>query len=155
MKLRCLPASLLLSSGLDTITSVKTVVEIASGSRDFTTLVAEVNAAGLAQTHSGVGPATIFAAKNAALFMLPAGFVASLLLPVSKAEFVAIRTYHVAPVEVMTANLKSCEAPTVCGKLLKLKADGLGETVNEAQTIVANLVGSIGVTHVVDSVILS
>ena len=154
MKLRSLFTSLLLCSGLVASASAKTVVDIAAGSPDHTTLVAAVKAAGLAETLSGAGPFTIFAPTNAAFAKLPAGTVESLLLPENKAKLVAILTYHVVPAKVMAADVKSGEAPTVNGKMLKLKADGMGVMVNNAKVVVTDLVGSNGVIHVVDTVIL-
>ena len=154
MKLRSLFTSLLLCSGLVASASAKTVVDIAAGSPDHTTLVAAVKAAGLAETLSGAGPFTIFAPTNAAFAKLPAGTVESLLLPENKAKLVAILTYHVVPAKVMAADVKSGEAPTVNGKMLKLKADGMGVMVNNAKVVATDLVGSNGVIHVVDTVIL-
>jgi uncharacterized surface protein with fasciclin (FAS1) repeats len=154
MNLRALFASLVLSLGLAGQVSAKTVVEIAAGSADHTTLVAAVKAAGLAETLSGAGPFTIFAPTNAAFAKLPAGTVESLLKPENKAKLVAILTYHVVPAKVMAADVKTGEAPTVNGKALALKADGKGVTVNKAKVTAADLVGSNGVIHVVDTVIL-
>lgn len=154
MKLRSLFASLLICSGLVAIASAKTVVDIVAGSPDHTTLVAAVKAAGLAETLSGAGPFTIFAPTDAAFAKLPAGTVESLLLPENKAKLVAILTYHVVPAKVMAADVKSGEAPTVNGKMLTLKADGMGVMVNNAKVVATDLVGSNGVVHVVDTVIL-
>ena len=154
MKFRSLIATLALSIGLVSIGSAKTVVEIAAGSPDHTTLVAAVTAAGLVETLSGPGPFTIFAPTNAAFAKLPAGTVESLLLPENKDKLVAILTYHVVPAKVMAADVKTGEAPSVNGKKLALKADGMGVTVNGAKVIAADLVGSNGVVHVVDTVIL-
>lgn len=154
MKLRSLFASFLIGSGLFAGPSAKTVLDIAVGSPDHTTLVAAVKAAGLAETLSGPGPFTIFAPTNAAFAKLPEGTVESLLLPENKAKLVATLTYHVVPAKVMAADVKSGEAPTVNGKMLKLKADGMGVMVNNAKVIATDLVGSNGVVHVVDTVIL-
>ncbi len=154
MKLRSLIAALVVSSGLAALAPAKTVVEIAAGSPDHTTLVAAVKAAGLAETLGGAGPFTIFAPTNAAFAKLPAGTVESLLRPENKAKLVAILTYHVVPAKVMAADVKTGEAPTVNGKKLALKADGKGVTVNNAKVTAADLVGSNGVIHVVDTVIL-
>ena len=154
MKLLSLFASLILCSGLVANASTKTVVDIAAGSPDHTTLVAAVKAAGLAETLSGPGPFTIFAPTNAAFAKLPAGTVESLLLPENKAKLVAILTYHVVPAKVMAADVKSGEAPTVNGKMLTLKVDGMGVMVNNSKVIATDLVGSNGVVHVVDTVIL-
>ncbi|MEN9631638.1 MAG: hypothetical protein RL077_42 [Verrucomicrobiota bacterium] len=134
--------------------SAKNVVEIAIGSPDHTTLVAAVKAAGLVETLSGKGPFTVFAPTNAAFAKLPAGTVESLLKPENKDKLVAVLTYHVVPAKVMAADVKTGEAPTVNGKKLALKADAMGVTVNGAKVTAADLVGSNGVVHVVDTVIL-
>jgi len=154
MKLRSLFTTLALCLGLVSAASAKTVVEIAIGSPDHTTLVAAVKAAGLVETLSGPGPFTIFAPTNAAFAKLPAGTVESLLKPENKDKLVAILTYHVVPAKVMAADVKTGEAPTVNGKKLALKADGMGVMVNKAQVTATDLVGSNGVIHVVDTVIL-
>ena len=73
----------------------KTVVDVAVGSKDHTTLVAAVKAAGLVETLSGKGPFTVFAPTNAAFAALPAGTVDGLLKPESKATLTGILTYHV------------------------------------------------------------
>ena len=144
MKLRSLFATLALCTGLVSAVSAKTVVEIAIGSPDHTTLVAAVKAAGLVETLSGAGPFTVFAPTNAAFAKLPAGTVDSLLKPENKAKLVAILTYHVVPAKVMAADVKTGEAPSVNGKKLALKADKTGVTVNGAKVVAADLVGSNG-----------
>lgn len=154
MKLRSLFATLAFCTGLVSLASAKTVVEIAIGSPDHTTLVAAVKAAGLVETLSGAGPFTVFAPTNAAFAKLPAGTVESLLKPENKAKLVAILTYHVVPAKVMAADVKTGEAPSVNGKKLLLKADKSGVTVNGAKVVAADLAGSNGVVHVVDTVIL-
>ena len=154
MKLRSLLSIAALSTALASMAAAKTVVEIAAGSPDHTTLVAAVKAAGLVETLSGPGPFTVFAPTNAAFEKLPAGTVESLLKPENKAKLVAILTYHVVPAKVMAADVKSGEAPTVNGKKLNLKADSKGVMVNSAKVTATDLVGTNGVVHVVDTVIL-
>ena len=154
MKMRSLFVSLILGVGLISVASAKTVVEVAAGSPDHTTLVAAVKAAGLAETLSGSGPFTIFAPTNAAFAKLPAGTVDSLLKPENKAKLVAILSYHVVPAKVMAADVKSGEAPTVNGKKLNLKVSSMGVMVNDAKVTATDLVASNGVIHVVDTVIL-
>ena len=132
----------------------KDIIDNAVNSADHTTLVAAVKAAGLVETLQGKGPFTVFAPTNAAFAKLPAGTVESLLLPENKAKLVAILTYHVVPAKVMAADVKTGEAPTVNGKALKLKANESGVMVNNAKVVATDLVGSNGVVHVVDTVIL-
>ncbi len=154
MKLTRSLALLALSLSLAVAASAKTVVDIAAGSPNHTTLVAALKAAGLVDTLNGAGPFTIFAPTNEAFAKLPAGTVESLLKPENKAKLVAILTYHVVPAQVLAADVKSGAAPTVNGKTLMLKADASGVTVNDAKVIAADLVGSNGVIHVVDTVLL-
>jgi len=154
MKLRSLFATLALCTGLVSAVSAKTVVEIAIGSPDHTTLVAAVKAAGLVETLSGAGPFTVFAPTNAAFAKLPAGTVDSLLKPENKAKLVAILTYHVVPAKVMAADVKTGEAPSVNGKKLALKADKTGVTVNGAKVVKTDVTASNGVIHVIDTVVL-
>ena len=130
------------------------IIDNAMKSQDHTTLVAAVKAAGRVETLSGPGSFTVFAPTNAAFAKLPAGTVESLLLPENKAKLIAILTYHVVPAKVMAAEVKTGEAPTVNGKMLKLKADAYGVMVNDAKVVAVDLVGSNGVVHVVDTVIL-
>lgn len=154
MKLRHVIASLVLSSGLVSLAGAKTVVEIAAGSPDHSTLVAAVKAAGLVDTLNGAGPFTIFAPTNAAFAKLPAGTVESLLKPENKDKLVSILTYHVVPAKVLSTDVKSGEAPTVNGKKLAIQADASGVKVGAAKVTATDLVGSNGVIHVVDTVIL-
>jgi uncharacterized surface protein with fasciclin (FAS1) repeats len=154
MKLRSTLAALALCTGFAIQASAKTIVEVAAGSPDHTTLVAAVKAAGLAETLSGPGPFTVFAPTNAAFAKLPAGTVETLLKPENKAKLAAILTYHVVPAKVMAAAVKSGDAPTVNGKKLTLKADGMGVMVNNAKVTAADLAADNGVIHVVDTVLM-
>jgi uncharacterized surface protein with fasciclin (FAS1) repeats len=154
MKLRSLFAALLVSVGLVSVASAKTIVEIAAGSPEHTTLVAAVKAAGLAETLGGNGPFTVFAPTNAAFAKLPAGTVESLLKPENKAKLAAILTYHVVPAKVLAADVKTGDAPTVNGKTLAIKAGPYGVKVNDAKVTATDLVGSNGVIHVIDTVLL-
>lgn len=154
MKLRSLFITFALCSGLVSLASAKTVVDVAVGSPDHTTLVAAVKAAGLVETLSGPGPFTIFAPTNAAFAKLPAGTVESLLKPENKAKLAAILTYHVVPAKVMAADVKTGDAPTVNGKMLSLKADKKNVMVNKAKVTATDLTASNGVIHVVDTVLM-
>ena len=88
-------------------TPTKNVVEIAAGNSDFSTLVAAVKAAGLAETLSGKGPFTIFAPTNAAFAKLPAGTVEGLLKPENKEKLAGILTYHVVAAKVLAVDVPS------------------------------------------------
>ncbi|MEI8106654.1 MAG: fasciclin domain-containing protein [Verrucomicrobiota bacterium] len=131
-----------------------TVVAIAAGNPDFSTLVAAVKAAGLAETLSGAGPFTIFAPTNAAFAKLPAGTVETLLKPENKAKLASILTYHVVAGKVLAADVKSGMVKTVQGGEITIVANADGVTVNGAKVLKTDIVGSNGVIHVIDTVIL-
>jgi len=84
----------------------KTIVENAVNSKDHTTLVAAVKAAGLVETLSGKGPFTVFAPTNAAFAKLPAGTVDTLVKPENKATLTKILTYHVVAGTMTAADLQ-------------------------------------------------
>lgn len=130
-----------------------TIVDVASANPDFSTLVAAVQAAGLAETLSGTGPFTVFAPTNAAFEALPAGVLDALLLPENKETLAKILTYHVVPGAVMAADVTDGDVATVEGQNVTLStADGV--TVNGAKVVTADVAASNGVIHVIDAVIL-
>jgi uncharacterized surface protein with fasciclin (FAS1) repeats len=132
-----------------------TVVDIAVGSADHTTLVAAVTAAGLVETLSGTGPFTIFAPTNAAFAALPAGTVEDLLKPENKDKLTSILTYHVVAGNVMSAQLSDGQkVVTLNGQELTVAIKEGVVTINGATVVAADLAGSNGVIHVVDGVIL-
>ena len=131
-----------------------TVVAVASGNPDFSTLVAAVKAAGLVDTLNGQGPFTIFAPTNAAFEKLPAGTLDDLLKPENKEKLTAILTYHVVPGKVMAADVATGKVKTVQGGELDVKVEDGSVTVNGAKVVQTDIVGSNGVIHVIDSVVL-
>jgi uncharacterized surface protein with fasciclin (FAS1) repeats len=143
----------------------KTIVENAVNSKDHTTLVAAVKAAGLVDTLSGPGPFTVFAPTNAAFAKLPAGTVETLVKPENKAALTNILTYHVVSgaytaKDLMALAKKSggqAELKTVQGGTLAVIAKGNRVYVadakgNTARVTVANVMQSNGVIHVIDKV---
>jgi uncharacterized surface protein with fasciclin (FAS1) repeats len=130
-----------------------TVVEIASTTDGFSTLVAAVGAADLVDTLNSDGPFTVFAPTDEAFAALPAGVLDALLLPENKDVLTKILTYHVVPGTVMAADITDGEVATVEGQNVTLStADGV--TVNGAKVVQADIVASNGVIHVIDAVIL-
>ncbi|SEA52507.1 fasciclin domain-containing protein [Rubrimonas cliftonensis] len=131
------------------------IVEIAAGNADFETLVAAVQAAGLVDTLKGEGPFTVFAPTDAAFAKLPDGTVANLLQPENREQLVAVLTYHVVPGRVMSADLagKTLSPETVQGSTVDIDATS-GVTVDGASVVMADIVASNGVIHVIDTVIL-
>jgi uncharacterized surface protein with fasciclin (FAS1) repeats len=134
-------------------TSVGTIVDVASGAGNFSTLVAAVTAADLAATLSGEGPFTVFAPTDEAFAALPAGVLDALLLPENKALLAQILTYHVVSGKVMAADVTDSDVATVEGQTIKLATEG-GVTVNGATVISADVAASNGVIHAIDQVIL-
>ena len=145
----------------------KTVVDVAVGSSDHTTLVAAVKAADLVTTLQSAGPFTVFAPTNAAFAKLPQGTVETLLKAENKATLAKILTYHVvagnfnaaAVVKAITAAKGSLSLTTVSGGILiaSLK-DGkvilTDENGGVATVIVTDLTADNGVIHVIDTVVL-
>jgi len=132
-----------------------TIVEIAAGNADFSTLVAALKAADLVGALSGDGPFTVFAPTNEAFAKLPEGTVESLLLPESKDKLTAILTYHVVAGKVMAADVvKLSEAETLEGSTIAISASDQGVTVNDANVTATDIEASNGVIHVIDTVII-
>jgi uncharacterized surface protein with fasciclin (FAS1) repeats len=131
-----------------------TVVDIAASNPDFSTLVAAVKAAGLADTLSGTGPFTVFAPTNDAFAKLPKGTVEDLLKPENKEKLAAILKYHVVPGKVMAADVKTMMAKSVQGGDLDVKVSGDNVTVDSAKVTKTDIKASNGVIHVIDTVLM-
>jgi uncharacterized surface protein with fasciclin (FAS1) repeats len=146
----------------------KNIIQNAVNSKDHTTLVAAVKAAGLVDTLEGPGPFTVFAPTNAAFAKLPDGTVATLLKPENKGTLTTVLTYHVVPGRMTAVSLMKAvkdgggeaHLKTVAGEDLVVKQDGPGKlTVTDAKGDVANVtiadvLQSNGVIHVIDTVLL-
>jgi uncharacterized surface protein with fasciclin (FAS1) repeats len=132
---------------------VGTIVDVAVGAGNFSTLVAAVTAADLVETLSGTGPFTVFAPTDDAFAALPAGVLDALLLPENKAVLAKILTYHVVSGTVMAADVTDGDVATVEGQNITLSTAS-GVTVNGANVISADVVATNGVIHAIDAVIL-
>ncbi len=145
----------------------KNIVENAVNSKDHTTLVAAVQAAGLAETLSGAGPFTVFAPVNAAFEALPAGTVDTLLKPESKDTLTKVLTAHVVPGKLSGATLmKRAKAnggvyhmQTASGDALTAQLKGnslylIDESGGASRVTIADVNQSNGVIHVVNRVLL-
>ena len=145
----------------------KDIIDNAVNSKDHTTLVAAVKAAGLVDTLKGAGPFTVFAPTDAAFAALPAGTVDTLLKPEMKGDLTTVLTYHVVPGKVDAATLVgliqagggTATVTTVQGGTLT--ASLAGESVNltdakgnVATVTTADVMQSNGVIHVVDKVLM-
>ncbi len=146
----------------------KNIIQNAVNSKDHTTLVAAVKAAGLVDTLSGPGPFTVFAPTNAAFAKLPAGTVDNLLKPENKATLTKVLTYHVVPGRMTAVNLMKAvkdgegmaKLKTVAGETLVVKQAGPGKlSITDAKgdvamVTIADVLQSNGVIHVIDTVLL-
>jgi uncharacterized surface protein with fasciclin (FAS1) repeats len=160
-------SAVMLTSVANVSAQGKDVVDIAIGSPVHTTLVAALKAADLVSTLKSAGPFTVFAPTNDAFGKLPAGTVETLLKPENKSKLASILTYHVVAGNLMAAdvvaaikkNKGKAEVTTVNGQ--KLSITLMGDKVmltdangNSAHVVAADLKGSNGVVHVIDSVVL-
>lgn len=130
-----------------------TIVEVAAGNEDFSTLVAAVQAAGLAETLSAEGPYTVFAPTNEAFAALPPGVLDALLLPENKDVLTKILTYHVVADAVTSDEITDGAVPTVEGQTVTVSTAN-GVTVNGATVVTADVPASNGVIHVIDAVLI-
>ena len=146
----------------------KNIIQNALNSKDHTTLVAAVKAAGLVDTLQGAGPFTVFAPTNAAFAKLPAGTVDSLLKPQMKEKLVAVLTYHVLPGRLSVKDLweasnkggGKAKFKTVEGEELTVEFKGQVLTIrdskgNASRVSIQNVFQSNGVIHVIDNVLMT
>ena len=134
-----------------------TIVDVAVGAGDFTTLVAAVQAAGLVDTLSGEGPFTVFAPTDAAFeaALADLGVTAEELL--ANPDLGDILTYHVVPGAVPASDvvtLDGQEVATVNGATVAISIDGENVMVNNANVITTDIIASNGIIHVIDAVLL-
>lgn len=145
----------------------KNIVANAVNSKDHTTLVAAVQAAGLVETLQSAGPFTVFAPTNAAFGKLPAGTVETLVKPENKATLTAILTYHVVAGKLSAADIVAkikagngtATMTTVQGGTLKASLKGKSVILTDEKggmstVTIADVNQSNGVIHVIDTVVL-
>ena len=145
----------------------KNIIQNAVNSKDHTTLVAAVKAAGLVETLQGRGPFTVFAPTNAAFAKLPPGTLDSLLKPEMKAKLTGVLTYHVVPGRLSAKNLTeaakksggTAEFTTVEGETISVESKGNMLMIRDAKgnasrVTIQNVFQSNGVIHVIDTVLL-
>ncbi len=133
----------------------KNIVENAVNSKDHTTLVAAVKAAGLVETLSGAGPFTVFAPTNEAFDKIPKATLDNLMKPAMKADLTKILTYHVVSGSMKAADLKDgMELTTVQGEKLKVSVKDGKVMINGATVTIPDIMDSNGVTHVIDQVLM-
>ncbi len=137
------------------IPETRTIPEVASEAKAFSTLLAAVTTAELAETLSGEGPFTVFAPTDEAFAKLPKGTVESLLKPENRKQLVKILTYHVVAGRVFAEDaVKAENAKTLQGQPVNIKFGAKGVQINDAKLIKADIQASNGVIHVIDQVLL-
>ena len=131
------------------------IVDTAVKAGSFNTLVAAVQAAGLAETLKGEGPFTVFAPTDDAFAKLPAGTLDDLLKPENKDKLAAILTYHVVSGKVMAKDVMTMkEAETVNGQSVMVSMEADTVMIDNAKVVTADIECTNGVIHVIDTVIL-
>ncbi|MFM8266466.1 MAG: fasciclin domain-containing protein [Ilumatobacteraceae bacterium] len=130
------------------------IVDVASSTADFSTLVAAVSAAGLVETLKGEGPFTVFAPTDAAFAALPAGLLDKLLLPENVDVLTQILSYHVVAGAVMAADVTAGDVASVEGSPITITVDGGVKLNGTANVVSTDVMASNGVIHVIDAVIL-
>ena len=144
------------------IARAENIVEIAAADARFSTLVAAVTAAGLAETLSGPGPFTVFAPVNDAFAALPAGTVETLLKPENKGQLTDILLYHVDNRNLTAAGIPNGSnyfKPLLTSQRLCITKSANGVTIDDgsgtmANVIIADIKADNGVIHVIDKVLL-
>lgn len=141
-------------SGVVDDVSEKNILQVALGSKDHTTLVAGVKAAGLQDVLTNAGPLTVFAPNNAAFEQLPEGTLDNLLKPENKATLANIITYHAAPGSYNADNIKSVMGiGQATGDKVKVRIEDGVTYVNNAK-VLGTVKASNGYVHVIDQVLL-
>ena len=130
-----------------------TIVDIAVEDGRFTTLVAALSAAGLVETLSGDGPFTVFAPTDSAFGALPSGTVEGLLGDIP--ALTDVLTYHVVLGEVLAADVVTLNsAITLQGSEVAVRVENGNVFIDDAQVVITDIVGTNGVIHVIDAVLL-
>ena len=162
-----LGAAMLLFVGTTSFAQTETIVGVAAGNENFTTLVTAVKAADLVGVLSSEGPFTVFAPTNDAFAKLPDGTVNSLLTPDSKGALTGVLTYHVvsgkydaaAVIDAIKTNDGSFTVDTVQGGQIMLSLEGDKVVLTDARggkatVVMADVPASNGIIHAIDTVVM-
>ena len=166
-KIKTILASALLFTGAFTFAQSETIVGVAAGNENFSTLVTAVKTAGLVETLNSKGPFTVFAPTNDAFAKLPDGTVSSLLMPAAKADLTGILTYHVvagkfeaaAVIKAINANNGMFNVKTVQGNEIGLSLKDGKVLLTDAKggmstVVIADVAANNGVIHAIDTVLM-
>lgn len=160
--MKTLIASTVAAAALATSVSAQSIVDIAVGDERFSTLVAAVTAADLAETLAGPGPFTVYAPVNDAFAALPEGTVETLLQPENKDQLTNVLLYHVDDRNLSAAMIPGGSnyfKPILASERLCITKDGSGVSIADgtgasANVIIADIQADNGVIHVIDKVLL-
>ena len=130
------------------------IVAVASGDRDFATLVSALQAADLVTALQGKGPFTVFAPNNAAFAKLPPGALDDRMKPANKKKLVDILKNHVAQGKITSAEIKSGRLKMLNGERVQVAVDNGRVNFGDAQVLRADIAASNGVIHVIDTVVM-
>jgi uncharacterized surface protein with fasciclin (FAS1) repeats len=143
--------ALALTAGATLSAMAQDIVDTAVQAGNFKTLVAAVQAAGLADTLKGPGPFTVFAPTDEAFAKIPKATLDGLLA--DKAALTKVLTYHVVPGKVMAQDVRPGRVKTVQGQELTITTNA-GVMVNQSKVTATDIAASNGVIHVVDTVLM-
>lgn len=146
-----LPPDLEIGGG-DEAMAAKDIVDTAVGAGSFNTLATALTAAGLVDALKGEGPFTVFAPTDEAFAKIPAADLNALLA--DPAALAKVLQYHVVAGEVLAADVRPGQVPTLAGQSLTLAVNGSSVTVNGAKVTATDVIASNGVIHVIDTVLL-
>jgi len=160
--MKTLIASTVAAAALSTSVSAQSIVDIAVGDERFSTLVAAVTAADLAETLAGPGPFTVYAPVNDAFAALPEGTVETLLQPENKDQLTNVLLYHVDDRNLSAAMIPGGSnyfKPILASERLCITKDASGVSIADgtgasANVIIADIQADNGVIHVIDKVLL-
>lgn len=153
-KVSALLAVMLLSVSFTAYAAEGDIVDIASGNKDFSILVAALQKAELVETLQGKGPFTVFAPTNAAFENLLKALDITAEQLLAQPDLAKVLTYHVVAGSVMSTDLKDgTEAPTVNGENIKIDLKD-GVKINDANVVTADLKATNGVIHVIDKILV-
>jgi uncharacterized surface protein with fasciclin (FAS1) repeats len=131
----------------------QTIVDVAAGEPDFSSLVDAVKTAGLAETLGGEGPFTVFAPTNEAFAAVPQDQLRAILA--DREQLTALLTYHVLPAKVMASDLQPTQTvPTVEGDTVDIQVNGSSATINGCNIVETDVTASNGVIHIIDCVLV-
>ena len=155
-------AATVIAATLGTAATAQNIVEIAAGDERFSTLVAAVTAAGLAETLSGPGPFTVYAPVNDAFAALPDGTVETLLQPENKGQLTNVLLYHVDDRRLAAGDFprgSNYFKPILASERLCITSAGGGVSIadgtgDSANVVIADIIADNGVIHVIDKVLL-